>query len=580
MKIFELYFNPEKEKKLCESFYHDPKDAYQRRVGRLYMVGEISNARKTDSPLLSNIFHAAKEKYYEDPSLSPDKALKRALKEVNEIIEKKEYIGRVSITFLSSKNFLIYMGKVGKGKVFLLSNGSVADIGKEVEESGSPVFQNIVYGKMKKKDKVVVITEEMHRPFTKGKILEKMAESSLDEEFMENISNLHKKRFPNISGAALVIDYTTSIKDESSTISPAEEKISLKEAFAPLIVRMQAIKRPSLPTKKVLLPALLALIVVLAGISVFTISKRVIEERKITAIEKIVQKTEAVKGGELDNILPVFEEAMKNLSEIDTQLARDEKKNLKNYLYELSKRENVEDPILIGEVEEFSPDSMVASEDGFYLLHENKMAVMDKNGEYEIKELQEEIILSTLSNEGVMLFSQEGDIIRVVNGEVRSSKTNLPYEDAHFIALSSFNNRAYLLEETKNEIIFYGERRPSLWIKEGEKNHGKGVDIAIDRSIFVLDEEKKIHRYYTGSYEEEINFSIYPALSSVTKIHTEIDAPLFLLEPQRVIVVNKEGELEKQIHSENFNNLKDIYISSDKKEIYLLDDKKVYLIEL
>ncbi len=583
MKIYELYFNPEKEEKFCETFHYEPQDAYQRRMGRLYMVGEINNALKSESTLLSNIFHTAKEKYYENPSTPPDKALKEALKEVNRIIEKSEYLGRVSITFISSKNLSIYMGKVGKVKAFLLSDGKIADIGKEVEESGSPIFQNIVCGKMKNKDKVVVFTSDMHKPFLQGKVLQEMTQSILDDQFMEKISTLHEKKFPQISGASLVLDYTMSIK-ESSLIASGKENFSFKKSFSSLGLRVKNIlqKAPQMDRNKLkfIVVPLLVVVVVLGAI---TFARNITEKRSMEAFSaatEVIEKAETtMEEGNLGEALLLFDEAMLQLSQISTDKAKEKEEEVREHLYTLFGRKEVEEPLLLGEVEGLSGQSIAVYENKVYIFSSDEMVVMSEDGSYNTQEIPQ-ASLSTRSNKGVMFFSGPDNLVRVIDGEVVVSEMLPPYEDYSFSSMASFNNRAYFLEENKNEIIFYGEKRPSLWIKEGEKNHGNGKDIAIDRSIFILDDENKIHRYYTGEYEEEINYSIYPFVSGIEKIHTEIDAPLFLLESKRVILLDKEGNILQQIYSESFSNLKDIATSTDGKKIYLLDDQKVYLIEL
>lgn len=584
MKIFELYFNPKKEDKFCESFHYEPKDVYQRRIGRLYMVGEVNKARKADSTLLSNVFPAAKEKYYEDPSLPPDKALKEALKEVNKVIEKSEYSGKVAITFLSSKNFSLYMGKVGKVKTFLLSNGKIADIGKEVEESGSLVFQNIVCGKMKNKDKIVVLTSDMYTPFVKGKILEEMAQSSLDDQFMEKISSLHEKKFPDITGASLIIDYTTSIKDTSIISSAKREGFSFKKTFQPFVVRLNTLlqKKPSKKTTKLILALFL---VVVLGAGIVSVVKNIKETKNLETFSEaveVIEKAElAMQEGELGSAVVLFEDAVSQLSKINSRKAEEKREELLSYLYALFGREEVEDVQLLVELNEVSPESISVYKNKVYLFSSNKMVVLSEDGEYEINEIPQ-ASLSTVTDSGVMFFSPPSNIVRIINGDTTSSEITPPYEDYSFSSLSSFNNRAYFLEENKDEIIFYGEKHPSLWIKEGEKKHENGKNITIDRSIYVLDKENHIHRYYTGSYEEKIDFAIYPLVTNIEKIYTAIDIPLFLVEPveKRVIVMSKEGDILKQIYNEEFHRVKDIATSSDGKKIYLLVDQKVYLIEL
>ena len=64
MKIFELYFNPKtKEDKIFESFCFNPENIYEKKLGNLYMVGELSNALPQNINFLNNIASVIKKEY-------------------------------------------------------------------------------------------------------------------------------------------------------------------------------------------------------------------------------------------------------------------------------------------------------------------------------------------------------------------------------------------------------------------------------------------------------------------------------------------------------------------------------------
>jgi len=127
MKVFELYFNPKNERKISESFQYKPKDAYEGKLGRIYLIGEISDPESRDRSFLQNIFHVTKEHFYKNTSLSPEKALKETLQEVNDFIAKNKYGDRLSVVIISSKNFDLNLAKIGRIKIFLLKKEKAKD---------------------------------------------------------------------------------------------------------------------------------------------------------------------------------------------------------------------------------------------------------------------------------------------------------------------------------------------------------------------------------------------------------------------------------------------------------------------
>lgn len=611
MKIFELYFNPKNENRLCESFYHNPKDVYKRRVGRIYMVGEISDPKASESSLLSNIFNAVKSKYYEKPSLAPDKALKESLKEANTIIEEANCKGRIGIVFVSSKNFSVHFGKIGGVKIFLMSNEKVIDIGKELEFTGSKVFRNIVSGKMKKGDKIAVVTSEINHSFSREKVLEDLAKSVINEKVLDKISSVQKEKFPNTTGVSLLIDYQINIKEQSETTSEEKNDFSLKKIFLPVVSSLtsknkktkkekqpkQKIKKPELPPlnkQKLLLPVSLIILLILGIVAVRVEDKiragRQLEE--LSEIEILITQGEiALKDGSAKKALDIFENTLEEISLISGRKTRIKEEievveqRIFTNLQQISDVKDVSDLTPFAEITEMDTDQIVLNGEKIYLFSNNSenMAIVSDNGDYEIRQLpvNDGVQLSSSTNEGIVLYSTPDNIINLLNENILVTLINLPQQNTSFTELSSFAGKVYLLEK-EGDIVLYTDKDPLPWIQYGEKNHNNAKAMAIDGSIFIIDEQNHLHRYYTGIYEERIDFIVYPRVSQLDKLKTSFEIPLFISEPcqKRIIVIDKQEGLAKQIYSENFDDIRDFVVSSDGKKIYLLNGQEVYLIEL
>jgi len=163
----------------------------------------------------------------------------------------------------------------------------------------------------------------------------------------------------------------------------------------------------------------------------------------------------------------------------------------------------------------------------------------------------------------------------------------LPAPDFNFSKLSSLYSNIYLLDSEKGEIIKYtsplekGKDSPQSWMVSGTKKAIGGKSMAIDGSVWILQGENIIWRYYGGRYQAELKLDFFPYPKKIYKIFTSASLPyLYLLEPaqNRIIILNKSGQVIKQFQSEKFDNLKDFSISEDGKTIYLLNGLKVYQI--
>ncbi len=614
MKVFELHFNPKKENSLTESFQYKPKDVYEGRLGRLYMVGEINNPEKKDSPFLQNIFHVAKENYYKDSSLSPEQALKETLLELNNFIKEKNYEGKVDIAFVASKNFLIYLTKIGRIKTLLVNSDKIKDIGDELENTGSNLFYNMVSGKMNKSDRLVVLTHEIANFFKKGKIITKLSQGPIDDDSLEKISVIQKEKFPHSSGVALIIDHAFSLKEnEKKVISKKRtEKFSFKETLLstvdsiiatkkkspkkkPLQIKIKGkapspvfpklkISRPQIPKKNISLLFLL-MGVVLVGALIIGVENNAKNKELLNQINKIEEEM-LVSKKNLDFV--AMENNLKELSSLINKNTRfhdqvvNMHKALKEEMLSLSLAENIEILPLLKKVEEISPDQIVFLNEKLYFFSSDSsfvsiMSLLDNDETLYRMPAENGVLLSSASTNTITLFSPPDKLVFIEN-ESFSERTITVPEEEELIALAPFFGRPYFLSSSGN-IYVYQTSTPSPWIKNDEKALN-GKLLTIDGSIFIVKNNGIIVRYHEGEERDTINPSIFPALSSINHIYTSPEIPILITDSEegRIIIINKEGELIKQLFHEKLKDLKDFSVDSKEKKIYLLINEEVYLL--
>lgn len=273
MQIFELYFNPKiNEDRFFDSFVYEPENVYEKKLGSLYVVGELKNALPQNSRLLDNLTNAVKGRYYTISFNIPERAISESLKKANEFLAeevKKEnvsWLGNLDFALISIKNFDLIFTKTGDIKILLIRGGQIMDIGKnldiqEIDPYPLKIFFNIVLGKLVLNDIILVVTEDIYSFFLRQNIIKKIAQcETLDEKRIKEIlpqSLLAKKEGARISGICFlaVLDQKTLVEKKPKEIFFQEENKFLFPRFLKrplqLIKKLSGfLKRPAKIIKK------------------------------------------------------------------------------------------------------------------------------------------------------------------------------------------------------------------------------------------------------------------------------------------------------------------------------------------
>ncbi len=229
MQIFELHFNPEnKEGRLIDTFCYRPKDVYEKRLGALAIGGELTND-SSNKTLLNNLASRVKGIYHSLPTRTQEEALREGLREGNKFLEESSWRGDLNLAILSIKNNQLQFSKIGEIKILLSRNGQISDIGKNAEES-TDIFSSIVSGKIKDGDKLIVLTGDIYKNFTKHDLLIDLAESgTLTNKKLDKISNLQKEKFPKAPGICFLVDFSAESDIQERIVS--KDKFSLKKTL-------------------------------------------------------------------------------------------------------------------------------------------------------------------------------------------------------------------------------------------------------------------------------------------------------------------------------------------------------------
>lgn len=659
MQIFELHFNPGlKEDQIFDSFVYEPENIYEKRLGSLYIVGEIQNALPKNKEFLNNLAKVIKKNYYTLSVKTSEKALSQSLKTANKFLSEEikrnnvNWLGNLNLAVLSLSDHYLTFSKTGNLKILLIRNGQINDIGKDlnlpdIEPYPLKIFFNIISGKLIENDIILILTKEIFDFFTRENKIIKIAkisqEKSIEEKDIKEIfpsSLFDKKEDLKISGICFLGVKKEILKKKISSNARIKNIQGFKKATKNIKKINFQIKKGSSYQRN--------LYSFLASVPFYWIKKikslKILKKQLINQLKKILRfqaqsnkklKRKFQKTSFLNSALNKIKLSKKTILKIPAFKKKElikkvnpklEKYNKKVYFLNIKKtlilttvliiilfcgflvfknQKQKENKInkLLAEIEkkEIQAENFLIFKDkkkANLLLKEawkDVLPLTEEKGPSKIKALNLkkslEEKLKKLNNLEIInnpqIAKAKSNELFLPSPSSLSSSVKPPSFKFSFDIASLYLGNLYFLDKETCQIIKYpslGKSKwglPQKWTKDNSHCF-KPKSMTIDGSIWILNKDNSIIRYYKGYYKETINLDIFPALQNITKIKTGLDVPyLYFLEPiqKRIIVTSKKGEVIKQFQSEKFNNLQDLAFSKNGKTIYILNGKNVYQIK-
>lgn len=260
-------------------------------------------------------------------------------------------------------------------------------------------------------------------------------------------------------------------------------------------------------------------------------------------------------------------------------------------LYELNKLKIIKDPALVFDFDghEFVPQKMIYSAGKIYFFSPFAENIFELNSDKgNLVSFGRKTALAAELNDSVIFVSKSGEISGFSNGQFsEASNLKQPYPEFALSDLSAYYGNLYVLDNKNKTLVkylFLGELKwsePEIWLNNDSVKEIKSV--AVDGSLWALTIGENIQRHYGQKLQQTLKFDIFPEPKNFSKIFTSSRLPyLYLLEPrqQRIVILNKSGQIESQIQSRNFDNLLDFAVSDDGKTVFLLNGLKVYKIDI
>jgi hypothetical protein len=519
-QVFELYFNPKlKEGLIFDSFCYTPTNVYEKRLGSLYLVGELGNALPQDARFLDNLAQVIKGKFYATPIKSVENGLKDSLKKANEFLEgevKKDntsWLGNLNFSVLSIKNFDLNFTKVGKLKIFLLRGGEIIDLGKklelqEIEPYPLKVFLNIVSGKLANGDLVFVLTKDLFNLFVNENFLTEIAKIQIEGKFSEKeLKKVLKEKegiSAEISGICLLISLQPEVLPKKAISFEKEEKmITFGKIFQPFINKIKNLskiskrlipKKPEIkifplfgikklfkefPTRhqikfsnelKNKLILILALIFFLIlGFFIFQREKRISLKENEKIISQVQEKVNLAESFlTLKNeakAQETFKEAWKEILPLTEEKnplkeAQSLKDQIEKNLASLNKLQKIENPEILVEFSEkdFLPQNMIELDKVLYFFNPdyNWLFKFENEEKNKIETAEKLKMAIPFGENSILFFTDRNKLTRFENNQFKETfPLKEPYSDSVFNDFSNFGQNLYFLDSKKGEILKY-----------------------------------------------------------------------------------------------------------------------------
>lgn len=554
------------------------------------------------------------------------------------------WLGNLNFAIIALKNFELNFTKVGDLKTFLLRKGQIIDIDQklkfdEIEPYPLKIFGNIVSGKLAENDIILVLTKEVADFFQNENLITEIAMASFEQKGLKEILNSKREKLAKVSGICLLIVLTKEFLAKEREMLTPKKVFVLRQVFSPLIKLFRipkpkiSFKKPVLkiPQVKLKLPELrlpkpkikiqalssnnkvilvLSLILFLAlGFFIFEKSE---EKQLKTYQEQLSQIEEKVSQAETYLILAeknpqakknansLFRESWQELSplvKITSSFPSDFanqvltlKNNISENLEQLNNLKIIEEPELIFEFESrgFIPQKIVSLKENLYFFspYSENVFELPQEGEGKILSVSNKFSLAVSFNNSILFFSKPNQLIPFKAGYFQEPfSLETPYSDFNFNDFSSFQSNLYFLDKKSDKIIKYPYLEsgqwgsPQSWL--GNKTATDAKSMAVDGSVWILNKNNSVEKYYAGNLQKILELEIFPYPQNFSKIFTSSQLIyLYLLEPiqKRIVILNESGQVVKQFQSEKFDNLLDFTISGDGKTIWLLNGLKVYKI--
>lgn len=161
-------------------------------------------------------------------------------------------------------------------------------------------------------------------------------------------------------------------------------------------------------------------------------------------------------------------------------------------------------------------------------------------------------------------------------------------------ALSTFDSNLYLLDPGANQIFKYWNQQyasdPSRWIAQEGVNIAGAIDIGIDGSIYLLHQDGRITKYFSGEVAPFALTRVPVPLSNANAMYMDVEQTaqyIYIADrtDQRVVQVDREGAFVRQLkptreQEASFSQLTDIFVDEMAGKLFYIVGNALYVTDI
>ena len=526
----------------------------ENRKGRLYGIYSLKDETPYETSLLTKLItDTLKQSYYQSENASPIQALEKAIVDTKERVlrlnDSKDVQTTLDLVVTVLWGNVFYVVKNGRGEIYIVRGGNFKKIETIKERSFS-----VATGIVKKDDVVVLTTEDFAKKFPPKKLL-KLNPGELDGLEPNEGCLMIKFDMEESESTEEIINFGLDTKGKNPLKMGADKmkkllnkKESKDKDTGITNLNFKNMKRPN---KRLKFAGLALVFLAFLGTIFWTIKKDKSSNEEKTAVE-------------------TMEKADENTQEV-VEVTPSENMEGSEVFYNLKIADTTADPKYI---ETIDGKIYVADASGAIYTSEIEIAKFERmsGAGYEnikgLNTLEKELYVA--ENTGFSVYSSENE--DTTNYPIETRDVFVPYLGAIY-QVEGNEIRKYPLDTENTEGV--------LWAQADDFQNTKDMTISI--SIYLLTERGEIVRYTSGIKDDFEISGMEKELESPVVLKTKWDLEnMYVVDSgnSRVVVLTKEGEFVKEFVNNNWTDLKDIAVSLDETQAFVLDGSKVYLVTL
>lgn len=503
----------------------------------------------------------------------------------------------------------------------------------------SKTFSNIASGNLEENDKIIISTANISNIIPQQKIKELLFNSSTEQLYNYLKNRLEAKDSKTDSLASLLLEARSkpSIVIEKE-ISIIKEEPKITSIDAERILNSKANKFNNLLKTKIssssklsrILPLLkyntpkylIAFFIFLSVVLSPYIVQKIDYDLRLKRIDNLIKRTKEIISkseislvyqnqfearGLLQQASILIANASSIIAELPEQVKEKSSQNLQVIEQEISSQKNsinnvinIEQPEQIADLSKntftFNPNGILKMGNNLFLYELTSGFLYKIN----LDDLESPILIFLSSkdtfklgvvreNNLALLSTPDKIYIYGKNDNYNTYLLKPSLENTlHIKDMAQYGNNLYFLNAEKLNILKYVPEENSLagsnWLNETfREDLIDAQSLAVDGSVYIATKNGTINEYVSGKRSKQIKPDIIPPLNQIDQIFTGAEMKkLYILDSKnrRIIVVNKNDGLTIQYVSNAFNSLKDLWVDQDETTIYLLNEFKVYRINI